>query len=97
MLGHQAEWVCWQTGMELHYAHTTLFRMKEVLPINYHGPSQASHGPQTPNHGPSNASSSPNHLVYDYKSMRFLVRQEGVWSDVEVRIIFIFLLPSKHA
>ena len=26
------------------------------------------------------------HLTYDYKSMRFLVRQEGAWSDVEVRL-----------
>ncbi|XP_064112289.1 leucine-rich repeat serine/threonine-protein kinase 1-like isoform X1 [Macrobrachium nipponense] len=83
ILGGQAEWVCWQTGMELHYAHTTLFRMREVLPVNSYGVSQGSYGPHTPNNGP-NHSSQINHHLYDYKSMRFLVRQEGVWSDVEV-------------
>ncbi|KAK4295198.1 hypothetical protein Pmani_032225 [Petrolisthes manimaculis] len=86
VMGGQAEWVCWQTGMELHYAHTTLFRMKEVLPVQAHGPTQA----PTPPHGSTHSSSSSSsptssHLNYDYKSMRFLVRQEGVWSDVEVR------------
>uniref|UniRef100_T1IVJ9 non-specific serine/threonine protein kinase n=1 Tax=Strigamia maritima TaxID=126957 RepID=T1IVJ9_STRMM len=35
---HRAEWLCWQTGMELHYANTTLFRMKEVL-LNTDNPS----------------------------------------------------------
>ncbi|XP_068220598.1 leucine-rich repeat serine/threonine-protein kinase 1 isoform X12 [Palaemon carinicauda] len=84
ILGGQAEWVCWQTGMELHYAHTTLFRMREVLPINSYGISQGSYGPHTPNNGPNHTSTQINHHLYDYKSMRFLVRQEGVWSDVEV-------------
>lgn len=27
----RAEWICWQTGMELRYLDTTLFRMKEHL------------------------------------------------------------------
>jgi hypothetical protein len=41
LLDVRAEWVLWQTGMELRYADTTLFRMKEVLqnvkntPIDY--------------------------------------------------------------
>lgn len=84
VLGGQAEWVCWQTGMELHYAHTTLFRMREVLPLHMH--CQPSHGPHTPTHGASHTSQ----LTYDYKSMRFLVRQEGVWSDVEV-CVFLYV------
>ncbi|KAK7078389.1 hypothetical protein SK128_010660, partial [Halocaridina rubra] len=82
VLGGQAEWVCWQTGMEMHYAHTTLFRMREVLPSNFSGPSSGSHGPSVPTNGPSPSSHS-NHYTYDYKNMRFLVRQEGVWSDIE--------------
>lgn len=87
MLGGQAEWVCWQTGMELHYAHTTLFRMKEVLPVHALGQTQAPTPPHGSTHSSTSNSSSPtsSHLNYDYKSMRFLVRQEGVWSDVEVR------------
>ena len=32
MLDVRAEWILWQTGMELKYADTTLFRLKEVLP-----------------------------------------------------------------
>ena len=32
VLGGQAEWTCWQTGMELHHSHTTLFRLREVIP-----------------------------------------------------------------
>lgn len=32
ILEHRADWVLWQTGMELRYFDTTLFRMKEVLP-----------------------------------------------------------------
>lgn len=95
VLGGQAEWVCWQTGMELHYAHTTLFRMREVLPVHSYGPS---HGSHTPTHGPNHPSVQPNHIIYDYKSMRFLVRQEGVWSDVEVRIFcHLFWLLCFHA
>lgn len=31
ILDKRAEWVCWQTGIELRYANTSLFRMKEVL------------------------------------------------------------------
>ncbi|KAK8739408.1 hypothetical protein OTU49_003618 [Cherax quadricarinatus] len=97
VLGGQAEWVCWQTGMELHYAHTTLFRMREVLPIHSYGPCMASHGPHTPTHGPNHPSTQPNHFVYDYKSMRFLVRQEGVWSDVEVNnsAVLEICLPNE--
>ncbi|XP_042874450.1 leucine-rich repeat serine/threonine-protein kinase 1-like isoform X4 [Penaeus japonicus] len=91
VLGGQAEWVCWQTGMELHYAHTTLFRMREVLPMHMHCP--PSHGPHTPTHGANHTSQ----LTYDYKSMRFLVRQEGVWSDVEVNnsAVLEIILPNE--
>ncbi|XP_022246027.1 leucine-rich repeat serine/threonine-protein kinase 1-like [Limulus polyphemus] len=32
VFSRRAEWVCWQTGMELRYMDTTLFRMKEILP-----------------------------------------------------------------
>ena len=32
LLDVRAEWVLWQTGLELRYADTMLFRMKEVLP-----------------------------------------------------------------
>ncbi|XP_021920937.1 leucine-rich repeat serine/threonine-protein kinase 1 isoform X3 [Zootermopsis nevadensis] len=32
LLDVRAEWILWQTGIELRYADTTLFRMKEVLP-----------------------------------------------------------------
>ena len=31
MLDVRAEWSLWQTGMELRYADTTLFSMKEVI------------------------------------------------------------------
>nr|XP_045599191.1 leucine-rich repeat serine/threonine-protein kinase 1-like isoform X5 [Procambarus clarkii] len=97
VLGGQAEWVCWQTGMELHYAHTTLFRMREVLPIHSYGPCPPSHGSLTPTHGINHPSTQPNHFVYDYKSMRFLVRQEGVWSDVEVNnsAVLEICLPNE--
>ncbi|CAL4058692.1 unnamed protein product, partial [Meganyctiphanes norvegica] len=84
IVGGQAEWVCWQTGMELHYAQTVLFRMREVIPVqNCHsGPN-----PPTPTPPPT----------YDYKTMRFLVRQEGVWSDVEVNnsAVLEILLPNE--
>ncbi|XP_054259390.1 leucine-rich repeat serine/threonine-protein kinase 1-like [Macrosteles quadrilineatus] len=32
LLDVKAEWVLWQTGMELRYADSVLFRMKEVIP-----------------------------------------------------------------
>lgn len=31
MLDVKAEWVLWQTGLQLKYGDITLFRMKEVL------------------------------------------------------------------
>ncbi|GIX66530.1 hypothetical protein CEXT_19861 [Caerostris extrusa] len=31
VFNRRAEWICWQTGMELRYLDTTLFRMKEHL------------------------------------------------------------------
>ncbi|XP_076065875.1 leucine-rich repeat serine/threonine-protein kinase 1-like isoform X3 [Oratosquilla oratoria] len=98
VLGGQAEWVCWQTGMELHYAHTTLFRMCEVIP-------STTSGFQNPHNLHHNQASPPPHhqhqhtlqLSYDYKSMRFLIRQEGVWSDVEVNnsAVLEILLPNE--
>ena len=38
---YKPEWLCWQTGLELQYFDTTLFSVKEVLPLsitssNYH-------------------------------------------------------------
>ncbi|KAJ1529280.1 hypothetical protein ONE63_006078 [Megalurothrips usitatus] len=38
MLDVRADWVLWQTGMELRYADTTLFRMKEILPALRNSP-----------------------------------------------------------
>ncbi|KAK3921714.1 Leucine-rich repeat serine/threonine-protein kinase 1 [Frankliniella fusca] len=38
MLDVRADWVLWQTGMELRYADTTLFRMKEILPTMRNSP-----------------------------------------------------------
>ncbi|CAG0916811.1 unnamed protein product [Notodromas monacha] len=32
VLDSPGEWVCWQTGIELKYASTTLFLMREILP-----------------------------------------------------------------
>ncbi|XP_063840315.1 leucine-rich repeat serine/threonine-protein kinase 1-like isoform X2 [Scylla paramamosain] len=97
VLGGQAEWMCWQTGMELHYAHTTLFRMREVLPCFSHGTHHMPHGHGGPPPGSSQSSTQTNHLYYDYKSMRFLVRQEGMWSDVEVNssAVLEICLPNE--
>ncbi|XP_050691737.1 leucine-rich repeat serine/threonine-protein kinase 1-like isoform X4 [Eriocheir sinensis] len=96
VLGGQAEWMCWQTGMELHYAHTTLFRMREVIPCFSHN-AQMHHGHGGPSPNSSLASTQTNHLFYDYKSMRFLVRQEGMWSDVEVNnsAVLEICLPNE--
>ncbi|KAK7861679.1 hypothetical protein R5R35_005355 [Gryllus longicercus] len=59
VLDVRAEWVLWQTGMELKYADTTLFRMKEVL------------------HSPRNS-------PVDYRQLRFRLKQEGTWCDVDL-------------
>ncbi|XP_069680319.1 leucine-rich repeat serine/threonine-protein kinase 1 isoform X2 [Periplaneta americana] len=59
LLDVRAEWVLWQTGMELRYADTTLFRMKEVLPGLKNSP-------------------------IDYRQLRFRLRQEGSWGDVDL-------------
>lgn len=32
LLDVRAEWVLWQTGMELRYSDSVLFRMKEFIP-----------------------------------------------------------------
>ncbi|CAB3385193.1 Hypothetical predicted protein [Cloeon dipterum] len=58
ILEHRADWVLWQTGMELRYFDTTLFRMKEVLPTVQNTP-------------------------VDYRQMRFKLKQEGTWTDVD--------------
>ncbi|KAJ9598231.1 hypothetical protein L9F63_011052, partial [Diploptera punctata] len=59
MFDVRAEWILWQTGMELRYADTTLFRLKEVLP---------------------NMKNSP----LDYRQLRFILKQEGIWGDVDL-------------
>ncbi|XP_067008597.2 leucine-rich repeat serine/threonine-protein kinase 1 [Anabrus simplex] len=59
LLDVRAEWILWQTGMELRYADTTLFRMKEVLPTMKNSP-------------------------VDYRQLRFRLKQEGCWSDVDL-------------
>ncbi|XP_046393381.1 leucine-rich repeat serine/threonine-protein kinase 1 [Ischnura elegans] len=59
LLDVRAEWILWQTGMELRYLDTTLFRMKEVLPTLKNSP-------------------------VDYRQLRFRLKQEGVWSDVDL-------------
>lgn len=37
-LSRRAEWVCWQTGLELRYLDTTLLKVREVMP-HLSGPS----------------------------------------------------------
>jgi hypothetical protein len=32
VLDTPGEWICWQTGIELRYANTRLFVMREILP-----------------------------------------------------------------
>lgn len=59
LLDVRAEWSLWQTGMELRYADTPLFSMKEVIHSN-------------------------NNSV-DYQSLRLQIKQEGNWSDVNLR------------
>ncbi|KAG8224988.1 hypothetical protein J437_LFUL005999, partial [Ladona fulva] len=59
LLDVRAEWILWQTGMELRYLDTTLFRMKEVL-------------------------SSMRNTPVDYRQLRFCLKQEGIWSDVDL-------------
>ncbi|XP_023236619.1 leucine-rich repeat serine/threonine-protein kinase 1-like [Centruroides sculpturatus] len=74
ILNQRAEWVCWQTGMELRYLDSTLFRMKEILPYLNNSPC-------------------------DYRQMRFLLQQEGVWNDVDINnsSILEILLPNQVA
>ncbi|GJQ77064.1 hypothetical protein Trydic_g23635 [Trypoxylus dichotomus] len=57
LLDFKAEWVLWQTGLQLKYGDITLFRMREVLP------SSAAH----------------------YRQMRFKLKQEGIWCDVDLQ------------
>ncbi|KAJ8870536.1 hypothetical protein PR048_029559 [Dryococelus australis] len=59
MLDIRAEWVLWQTGMELRYSDITLFRLKEVLPGLRNSP-------------------------VDYRQLRFRLKIEGLWSDVDL-------------
>ncbi|XP_063218267.1 leucine-rich repeat serine/threonine-protein kinase 1 isoform X2 [Bacillus rossius redtenbacheri] len=60
MLDIRAEWVLWQTGMELRYSDITLFRLKEVLPGLRNCP-------------------------VDYRQLRFRLKLEGLWSDVDLQ------------
>ncbi|XP_056637900.1 leucine-rich repeat serine/threonine-protein kinase 1 isoform X1 [Diorhabda sublineata] len=55
ILDLKAEWILWQTGLQLKYGDITLFRMKEVL---------------------------HNSAAY-YKQLKFRLKQEGVWSEVD--------------
>ncbi|KAB7496364.1 Leucine-rich repeat serine/threonine-protein kinase 1 [Armadillidium nasatum] len=84
LLGGQAEWSCWQTGMELHYAHTILFRLKEVLPFVGTKESHYSLKKNCPVSGEKNSCCHGGHMP-DYKGMKFLIKLEGNWSDVEVK------------
>ncbi|XP_049858112.1 leucine-rich repeat serine/threonine-protein kinase 1 isoform X1 [Schistocerca gregaria] len=59
VLDVRAEWILWQTGMELQYADTVLFRMKEVLPSMRNSP-------------------------IDYRQLRFRLKQEEAWTDVDL-------------
>lgn len=59
LLDVRAEWSLWQTGMELRYADTPLFSMKEIIHSN-------------------------NNSV-DYQSLRLQIKQEGNWTDVNLR------------
>lgn len=72
ILNQRAEWICWQTGMELRYLDSTLFRMKEILPYLNNSPC-------------------------DYRQMRFLLQQEGIWNDVDINnsSILEILLPNQ--
>ncbi|XP_045460940.1 leucine-rich repeat serine/threonine-protein kinase 1 [Harmonia axyridis] len=56
LLDVKADWILWQTGVELRYGDVTLFRLKEVL-----------------------------HTSDDiYRHMRFRIKQEGIWTDVDL-------------
>ncbi|XP_075215251.1 leucine-rich repeat kinase [Lycorma delicatula] len=70
LLDVRAEWVLWQTGMELRYSDMVLFRMKEVIPSVRNSP-------------------------IDYRRLRLKLKQEGVWSDVDLNnsSILEILLP----
>ncbi|XP_044740580.1 leucine-rich repeat serine/threonine-protein kinase 1 isoform X2 [Chrysoperla carnea] len=56
MLDVKAEWVLWQTGLQLKYGDITLFRMKEVL----------------------------HSIPAYYRHLRFKLKQDGVWCDVDL-------------
>uniref|UniRef100_A0A1B6DQ53 non-specific serine/threonine protein kinase n=1 Tax=Clastoptera arizonana TaxID=38151 RepID=A0A1B6DQ53_9HEMI len=70
LLDVRAEWVLWQTGMELRYSDSVLFRMKEVVP-------------------------SAKGTTFDYKKLRLKLKQEGMWTDVDLQnsSILEILLP----
>ncbi|CAH1175605.1 unnamed protein product [Phaedon cochleariae] len=57
VLDLKAEWVLWQTGLQLKYGDVTLFRMKEVL----------------------------HNSAAFYKQLRFRIKQEGTWCDVDLQ------------
>ncbi|KAJ8934094.1 hypothetical protein NQ318_004975 [Aromia moschata] len=57
LLDLKAEWVLWQTGLQLKYGDITLFRMKEVL----------------------------HNSAAHYRQLRFKLKQEGVWCDVDMQ------------
>ncbi|XP_071051470.1 leucine-rich repeat serine/threonine-protein kinase 1 isoform X2 [Onthophagus taurus] len=57
LLDLKAEWVLWQTGLQLKYGDITLFRMREVL----------------------------NSSATCYRQMKFKLKQEGQWCDVDLQ------------
>ncbi|CAM1297638.1 Uncharacterised protein g1884 [Pycnogonum litorale] len=86
LFSYKAEWVCWQTGLELRYMDTTLFRIKELLPESY-----LYLGPNTRCDAPYDS--------YDYRHMRFLLQLEGTWMDLNVSnsAILEIYLPCQTA
>ncbi|KAF2362731.1 Ankyrin repeat [Trinorchestia longiramus] len=83
--GGCGEWLCWQSGLELRYANTTLLRIAESTS----GLGRYSTG------SPRKVGAAT--LDKDYHSMRFLIKQEGVWSDVEIKnsAVLEVLLPNE--
>uniref|UniRef100_A0A6A7FVB2 non-specific serine/threonine protein kinase n=2 Tax=Hirondellea gigas TaxID=1518452 RepID=A0A6A7FVB2_9CRUS len=86
------EWLCWQSGLELRYANTTLIRICENTAHAQTIRLQSSPAKQRSSGGHQTAN-----INHDYKTMRFLVKQEGVWSDVEIKnsAVLEIVLPNE--
>ncbi|KAF4523571.1 hypothetical protein B566_EDAN014882, partial [Ephemera danica] len=83
LLDQRAEWLLWQTGMELRYFDTTLFRMKEVLPSLKHSPVDYR---QLSLFILAEVFAITLHTYATKKNCarRFQLRQEGTWADVDM-------------